>query len=80
MSTAADDGMIRRNPCRIRGAGQEHSPERPVLTAQQVFDLAAAVPERYRALILLAVFASMRWASWRRCADATSTWRLARST
>ena len=31
MNTAADDGRIRRNPCRIKGAGQEHSDERPVV-------------------------------------------------
>ena len=32
LNTAVDDGLIRRNPCRIKGAGQEQSPERPVLT------------------------------------------------
>ena len=32
LNTAVDDGLIRRNPCRINGAGQEKSPERPVLT------------------------------------------------
>jgi len=31
-NTAADDGIIRRNPCRIKGAGQEKSAERPILT------------------------------------------------
>ena len=31
-NTAADDGIIRRNPCRIKGAGQEESAERPTLT------------------------------------------------
>ena len=36
MNTAVDDGLIRRNPCRIKGAGQETSPERPVLTIRQV--------------------------------------------
>lgn len=61
MNTAVDDGMIRRNPCRIKGAGQEHSPERPVLTVTQVFALADAFDERYRLLILLAVFCSLRW-------------------
>ena len=29
LNTAVDDGLIRRNPCRIKGAGQEKSPERP---------------------------------------------------
>jgi hypothetical protein len=40
MNTAVDDGLIRRNPCRIKGAGSEDSPERPVLTVQQVYALA----------------------------------------
>jgi hypothetical protein len=29
MNTAADDGLITRNPCRIKGAGQERSPSDP---------------------------------------------------
>lgn len=60
MTTAVDDGLIRRNPCRIPGAGQEKSPERPVLTIRQVLDLAAAVDQRYRTLVLIAVFGSLR--------------------
>jgi integrase len=60
-NTALDDGLIRRNPCRIKGAGTEHSPERPVLTVTQVYALADAVGLRYRALILLAAFTSLRW-------------------
>jgi integrase len=61
LTTAADDGVIRRNPCRIKGAGKEESPERPVLTVRQVFALADAIDARYRALVLLATFASLRW-------------------
>jgi integrase len=60
-NTAVDDGLIRRNPCRIKGAGQEKSPERPVLTVPQVYALADAMPDRYRALVLLTVFGSLRW-------------------
>jgi integrase len=60
LNTVVDDGLIRRNPCRIKGAGQEESPERPV-TMRQVFDLADAFDRRYRALVLLAVFCSLRW-------------------
>jgi integrase len=60
--TAVDDGIIRRNPCRIKGAGQEQSAERPVLTIAEVYDLAAAIDQRYRALVLLGTFASLRWA------------------
>jgi integrase len=61
MTTAADDGLIRRNPCRIKGASVEKSPERPVLSIRQVSDLAEAIDPRYQALVLLAVFGSMRW-------------------
>jgi len=61
-NTALDDGLIRRNPCRIKGADRENSPERPVLTVTQVYALADAVGLRYRPLILLAAFTSLRWA------------------
>ncbi len=61
LNTALDDGVIRRNPCRIKGAGQEDSPERPTLTIAQVYALADATEQRYRALVLLAMFSSLRW-------------------
>lgn len=61
MNTAVDDGLIKRNPCRIKGAGSEDSPERPVLTVAQVYALADAAGSRYRPLILLAAFSSLRW-------------------
>jgi hypothetical protein len=62
LNTAVDDGIIRRNPCRIKGAGQEASAERPVLTIAEVYALADAINPRYRALVLLGTFASLRWA------------------
>jgi len=49
------------NPCRIPGADEEDSAERPTLTIAQVMALVGRVPERYRALILLATFACLRW-------------------
>jgi integrase len=61
MNTAVEDRLIQRNPCRIKGAGQEASPERPILTISQVFHLADVIDARYRALILLAGFTSLRW-------------------
>jgi integrase len=61
LNTAVDDDLIRRNPCRIKGAGTEHAPERPTATVAQVFDLAGQVPARFRALILLAAFTSLRY-------------------
>lgn len=59
MNTAADDGLIRRNPCRIKGAGQEDSPERPVVPVASLTELLDRIPVRYRAMLLLATFASL---------------------
>ena len=53
--------MIRRNPCRIRGADQEHAAERPTLTPAQVAELAGRMPPRLVALVMLATYASLRW-------------------
>lgn len=61
MTAVKEDEIIRRNPCQIPGADQERAAERPTLTVNQVFDLTAKVPERYRALILLATFGCLRW-------------------
>jgi integrase len=58
---AVDDELIVRNPCRIKGAGVEHTAERPVLSLAEVMALADAIEERYRALVLVAVFGSLRW-------------------
>jgi integrase len=127
LTTAVEeDGLLPRNPCRIRGAGDEQAAERPVLTVAQVFELAEVIgchplgnvralpmggyrlrfgrngamhtcpqtfasrtdaqavlwsmtadgradltrDQRYRALVLLATFASLRWGeatALRRC-------------
>ncbi|SCG19225.1 Site-specific recombinase XerD [Micromonospora echinofusca] len=61
LNTAVDDELIRRNPCRIKGAGTERAAERPTATVAQVFQLADNVPGRFRALVLLAAFASLRY-------------------
>jgi integrase len=47
LATAVEeDKILARNPCRIRGAGEEHAVERPVLTVAQVFELADRVGRR----------------------------------
>lgn len=61
MTTAVDDEMVRRNPCRIRGAGEDDSPERPIATVEEVFAIADAIEPRYRALVLIAAFGGLRW-------------------
>lgn len=51
LMTAADDRVIPRNPCRVRGAGEEKPEERPVLTLLQVQELADRMPrDCYRGL------------------------------
>ncbi|GAB3912881.1 tyrosine recombinase XerC [Kibdelosporangium lantanae] len=62
MNTAVEeDRILPRNPCRVRGADQESPAERPVLTVAQVFDLAGRMPKRWRALVLMTAFATLRW-------------------
>jgi integrase len=61
MTAVNEDRILARNPCQVRGADREQPSERPVLTAAEVVALADAVPGRYRAMILLATFASLRY-------------------
>ncbi|GAB4049691.1 tyrosine-type recombinase/integrase [Catellatospora paridis] len=60
-ATALDDDLIRRSPCRIKGAGQDTADERPTATLDQVFGIAAAIQPRYRLMVLLATFAQLRF-------------------
>jgi Phage integrase, N-terminal SAM-like domain len=46
MTAVDEDKILSSNPCRIRGAGDEQAPERPVLTVAQVFELAERVGRR----------------------------------
>jgi integrase len=46
MTAAEDDKIIPRNPCQIKGAGDEKAPERPVLTVAQAFALAERIGRR----------------------------------
>ncbi|SOD85873.1 tyrosine-type recombinase/integrase [Streptomyces sp. Ag109_G2-15] len=61
LNTAVDDELIRRNPCRIKGADRYDVPERPVLTVAEVYAVAEAIAPRYRLLVLLAAFAGLRF-------------------
>jgi integrase len=61
MTACNEDRLIPANPCRIKGADVENTPERPTLTARQVFALAEEMPDRFRAFVLLATFANLRW-------------------
>lgn len=59
-ATAEADELIRANPCRIRGAGQERAAERPMPSTALVLALADAIGDRYRALVLTVGFSSTR--------------------
>ncbi|WP_328524555.1 tyrosine-type recombinase/integrase [Kribbella sp. NBC_00359] len=61
LSTAVEDRLIKTNPCYIKGAAVERSPERPVLTVAEVYKLADAMHPTFRALILVAALGSLRW-------------------
>jgi integrase len=60
MGTACADELIVRNPCVVKGAGLEHTAERPVATAAEVWEVADAIVERFRCLVLLAGFVGLR--------------------
>ncbi|UDM00497.1 tyrosine-type recombinase/integrase [Streptomyces longhuiensis] len=61
LNTAVDDELIRRNPCRIKGADRYDVPERPILSVSEVYALADAMAPRYRLLVLLAAFTGLRF-------------------
>jgi integrase len=61
LATAVEDRILEYNPCFIKGAASERSPERPTLTEREVFDLANGMEPRYRLLVLLAALGSLRW-------------------
>lgn len=62
MGTAAGDGKISANPCVIRGAGNAKRVHkiRPA-TLDELAKLADAMPEQYRAMILLASWCALRF-------------------
>ncbi|MFT9477025.1 tyrosine-type recombinase/integrase [Streptomyces sp. Mo3] len=60
LETAVEDELIRRNPCRIRGAGKESAPERPIATVDQVDALADAIGPRWRLMVYIAAYGPAR--------------------
>jgi integrase len=60
MNVAVDADLIAANPCKIRGAGSMKARERKVATPEQVGQLAAAVPPRYFAAVMVAAYTSLR--------------------
>ncbi len=60
MRTAVADGLILKSPCHVKGAAVEKAPERPVVSVAEIGALAGGMPERLRALVLLAAWCQLR--------------------
>ncbi len=61
LNQAVDDGLLKSNPCRVKGAGKEAAPERPVAMPDQVARIAENMTDRYRLMVLLAAYCSLRF-------------------
>ncbi len=60
MGTAVEDELIARNPCIIKGATVERSPERPIATIAEVDRLVELAEPWMKALTLTATYTSLR--------------------
>jgi integrase len=60
LATAVSDDLIGKNPCVVKGAGQERSPERPTASMPEVAALADAMPDRLRLAVELAAWCQLR--------------------
>ena len=61
LNTAVADEVIARNPCALRGASAERTPERVPPTLVEAHALAEAIEPRWRMLVLLATWSGLRW-------------------
>jgi integrase len=59
-NTAVSDELILRNPCRVVGAGQAYSAERPLLDFDQITAMADAMPHHLNIVVWTAFFAHLR--------------------
>jgi integrase len=60
MRTAVADEILMRNPCQVRGAAKESSPERPVASVAEVAALEKAMPDHLRLAVVLAAWCQLR--------------------
>ena len=78
MNTAVTDELMVKNPCQVKGAGVERSPECPIATVPQAQALADASGPRFRAAVLLASYCSLRRGEILALGAVTSTYSTAR--
>lgn len=60
MRTAVVDGLILSSPCKVKGAGSEHAPERPVATVAEIQLLHQAMPDHLKLVVLFATWCQLR--------------------
>ena len=60
LGQAVDDDRIAKNPCRIDAGAAERHPEQRFAAIGELYELAGAVPQRYRALVLAAGLTGLR--------------------
>ena len=61
LNTAVTDGLLAANPCQIKGAGSPPTAERPTATPAEVDRLAAAMPDRLAAAVVVAAWSGLRY-------------------
>jgi len=60
LATAVADDVLAVSPCKVKGAGQVRSPERPTASVAELGAAVAAAPERYRLALLLPAWCQLR--------------------
>jgi integrase len=60
LNTALEDRFINENPCKIKNAGKEEAAERPTATVNEVYALADAIGDSFRAVVIVAAFSGLR--------------------
>jgi integrase len=61
LALAVEARYIAANPCTVRRAASDQSPEMHIATVEQVATIARCIPHRYKALVLVAAFSGLRW-------------------
>ncbi len=59
-NTAITDDLILKNPCRVKGGGTDRVTERRIPDVNQVAALTQAMPEQYRAAVIVAAWGTLR--------------------
>jgi len=68
-NTAIEDGIVKGNPCRIKGAGSDSTEVRPLPRLDEVQSLFNALPPRIRATVMLAAWGTLRRGKFSACSD-----------